>query len=388
MTLTFSCPCGQELQAREEHAGRRTRCPKCGQELAIPAVRPASPPAPPARPEAVTRRPPPDTSRPEDEPEREASRPRRRRGPAGTSAAAVVSLVLGILSPCLLFLTGLPAIILGIVSLRAIGRSGGRLGGRGLAVGGIILGIVGLVCTLPALLIIPAYHAAQTSVAKVQSRNNLKQLALAMHNFNDVYGRLPPAVVYDRQGKPLYSWRVLILPYVEEDQLYKEFHLNEAWDSPHNKPLLARMPKVFAPPGVATAEPYATFYQVLDGPRAAFDSGGGKGLRPYPLVGMDLTGQPAGMEGGTTSRIPATFLDGTSRTFLIVEGGEAVPWSKPGDVRWDPNGPLPKLGGLFNGDFHAAMADATVRIVKKGTPERAVRAAITASGGETDELPP
>jgi hypothetical protein len=387
MAITFGCECGQQMQTRDEHAGRRTRCPKCGKELLIPGVQPAPAPAPPARPQAVARQPRPDISHLQDQTEREERRSRPR-GPTGTSIAAVVSLVLGILSFCLLFLAGIPAIIVGVLGLRAIGQSGGRLGGRGMAVAGIILGVLGVLCTVPVLGIIPAYYSVRTATTKIQSKNNLKQLAIAMHNYNDIYGRLPPSVVYDRNGTPLYSWRVLVLPFIEEEALYKQFRLDEPWDSPNNKPLLARMPKTFVTPGTTPKEPYATFYQVFDGPGAAFDSDKGKGLRPFPLAGNDRTGQPAGMEGGVPSRIPATFPDGMSRTFLVVEAGEAVPWSKPGDVRWDPNGPLPKLGGIYGGDFHAAMADAYVRYVPKSTPERAVRAAITASGNEPDELPP
>ena len=74
--------------------------------------------------------------------------------------------------------------------------------------------------------------------------NNLKQIGLAMHNYHDARGRLPAAYTVDKDGKPLLSWRVLILPYTEEAALYKEFHLDEPWDSEHNKNLIARMPAV------------------------------------------------------------------------------------------------------------------------------------------------
>ena len=78
------------------------------------------------------------------------------------------------------------------------------------------------------------------------SHNNLHQIAIALLNYQDVHGRLPPAVVKSKDGKPLLSWRVLILPYLGEGNLYKEFKPDEAWDGPHNKPLLSSMPKVFA----------------------------------------------------------------------------------------------------------------------------------------------
>src|SRR5262245_14860206 len=101
--------------------------------------------------------------------------------------------------------------------------------------------------------------------------NNLKQVCIAMLAYHDEHGHLPPAVVRDRDGRPLYSWRVLILPYIEEDKLYKEFHLDEPWDSPHNLTLLPRMPKVYASAGEQPPEPHRTFLQVLVGPGTTFE---------------------------------------------------------------------------------------------------------------------
>src|SRR5207248_4615898 len=105
-----------------------------------------------------------------------------------------------------------------------------------------------------------------------------------------------------KDGKALYSWRVLLLPFMEEKELYEQFRLDEPWDSPHNRPLLARMPLVYGPfKSGAVGEPYATFYQVFTGEGTAFE--GKEGLR-----------------------VPEDFPNGTSETFLIVEAGRAVPW--------------------------------------------------------------
>src|SRR5262249_33685587 len=154
----------------------------------------------------------------------------------------------------------------------------------------------------------------------------------------DTYkGRLPPPAICSKDGKPLLSWRVAILPFIEQKALYDQFKLDEPWDSPPNLKLLDKMPKIYAPVGgVKTKAPHSTFYQAIVGPGAAWE------LRPRPNAGL------FNAEG---MRFPADFRDGTSNTILVVEGREAVPWTKPEDVRYDPKKAPPKLGGLFKDGF-------------------------------------
>jgi hypothetical protein len=180
-----------------------------------------------------------------------------------------------------------------------------------------------------------------------------------MHNYEAMHGRLPPAVVYGKDGKPLLSWRVLLLPFIEEDKLFEEFHLDEPWDGPHNIQLLPRMPRNYAAPSPKAKKvpPYHTFCKVFVGKGAAFE--GREGLR-----------------------LSADFPDGVSNTLLVVEAGEPVPWTKPDDLPFDPDGPLPDLRGLFERGFRACTADCHRHDVLKGVPERTLRAAITRNGGE------
>ncbi|MHB1422981.1 MAG: DUF1559 family PulG-like putative transporter [Gemmataceae bacterium] len=193
---------------------------------------------------------------------------------------------------------------------------------------------------------------------RIQSQNNLKQMALAMLIYQDSEKNLPPAAFWNRQGQPLLSWRVLILPYLEEQSLYKEFHLDEPWDSPHNLRLLPRMPKVYAPLGRAgKVKPYSTPYQVFVGKGAAFE--GKRGLR-----------------------LPEDFPDGTSNTILIVEAAELVPWTKPADLPFDRSRPLPALGWSSRKDFLAALTDGSARPIRRQVSEKTLRAAITRNGGE------
>jgi hypothetical protein len=190
---------------------------------------------------------------------------------------------------------------------------------------------------------------------RISSMNNLKQLGIAMHNYHDVTGSFPTAAVYDAAGKPLLSWRVMLLPYIEQDALYREFRLDEAWDSPHNKKLLAKMPKLYADV-TGKAPPNTTYYQGFVGPGAIFD--GKRGIR-----------------------IPVDIPDGTSNTFMFVEAGKPVPWSKPEDVPYDPKKPVPKLGGIFGGAFNAGLCDGSVRFFRKPPPEKILRLFIERNDG-------
>jgi hypothetical protein len=188
--------------------------------------------------------------------------------------------------------------------------------------------------------------------------NNLKQIGLAMHSYADANGHLPPPAVYDKKGKALLSWRVLILPSLGEDALYNEFKLDEAWDSPHNKKLLAKMPSVYAVPGVGGPQKDRTYYQVFVGKGTMFE----------------------GQDGIRLSDVP----DGPERTIMIIEGGKSVPWTKPEDLPYDTKKPLPKLGGLFENGIGAAYADGSAHFIpRKMGDEKTMRALITRNGAET-----
>ncbi|OAI53954.1 hypothetical protein AYO44_15570 [Planctomycetaceae bacterium SCGC AG-212-F19] len=169
---------------------------------------------------------------------------------------------------------------------------------------------------------------------------------------------MPPPAVYDRDGRPLLSWRVSLLPYIGDEELFGQFKLDEPWDSPHNIHLLPKIPTVYRPYRQAAAAADATFFRIFVGEGAAFE-------HRRSLV------------------CPRDFPDGTSETFLVVEAGEAVPWTKPEELSWAPGSPLPRLGGICrDGTFRAAFVDGHVQCVGKAATEAAIRAAITCNGGE------
>ena len=170
------------------------------------------------------------------------------------------------------------------------------------------------------------------------SAKNLKQIGIAYHSYVDTYGRCPDNIL-DGDNKPILSWRVVLLPYLEEEKLFKEFKLDEPWDSKTNKPLIEKLPKVYKPIRV-TAEKGETFYR--------------------GFCCRDSTFEPAPRGN---KKFPASFPDGTSNTLLAFEAGEPCIWSKPDDLG-DAKAALPKLGGLFEGDFHALMCDGSVYLGK------------------------
>jgi hypothetical protein len=216
---------------------------------------------------------------------------------------------------------------------------------------------------------LPKSYSAAVGSAKGQ--NNLKQLALAMHNFDAAYGFFPGDVLpFGNMPQP-WSWRVQILPFLEQDNLYRQLDTTKAWDDPANLKKLEAMPmpKVFEIPGRPAPKGY-TYFRVFSLPKNA------KGKeRPWLVEGQK--GPPI-----------AAITDGTSNTLMIVEAGEAVPWYKPDVLAYDGKLPLPQLGDKTADRFLAAMGDGSVRILKPSKlGEKTLRALITIQGGEAVNLP-
>ncbi len=197
--------------------------------------------------------------------------------------------------------------------------------------------------------------------------NQFKEIGLAMHNFHDIYTRFPiedrVASCFDAQGKPKLSWRVWLLPFVDQQSLYEKFHLDEPWDSPNNLPLLDQMPDVFRHPGDPT-DSTTTRAQEFTGPGA-------------PFLSVFLNGHFQSLKNGQ-------ITDGTSNTLLSVEAGadKAVPWTKPDDIPFDPANPFAAMGQL--GEFFVALfADGNTQRISTSIPSAQMKAYVTHRGGET-----
>jgi Protein of unknown function (DUF1559) len=193
-----------------------------------------------------------------------------------------------------------------------------------------------------------------TPAQRTTSVENLKQIGLAMHNHHDTFGTFPTNIK-TKDGKLGLSWRVAVLPALEDGKLYEQFKLDEPWDSDHNSKLIEKIPNVYAPVR-GKADKGQTFYQMFAGKQTV--------LGP-PGEGVGL----------------AAITDGLSNTFMVVEAGKAVTWTKPDDIPYDGK-EVPRLGGMFDGKFHAVFADGAVYRFKKDAPAETLRRFITRSDGE------
>jgi prepilin-type processing-associated H-X9-DG protein len=227
------------------------------------------------------------------------------------------------------------------------------LGTRG-AQGQMQIATIGILVAL----LLPAVQAAREAARRSQSTNNLKQIGLALHNYYDAHKALPARAIFDKNGKPLLSWRVQILPYIEQDALYRQFHLDEPWDSEHNKKLIPRMPAVYQNPS-SPPRPGMAYYLAVCGKGLMFD--------------------------GTKGRSFAEVRDGLSNTIMVVEADpqRAVTWTKPDDWEYNARKPLDGLGNAHPGGFNVLFGDGSVRFISKTIDLKVWRALLTIAGGES-----
>ncbi len=205
---------------------------------------------------------------------------------------------------------------------------------------------------------VPALKAARAAASKAQSINNLRQIALAMHQFHSAKEHFPPAVLLGPDGKTPHSWRVALLPYLGRDDLYQQYRFDEPWDSAHNRKLLDQAPTFFRSPVEPNSSANASYF-VLTGPETLFSD----------------------QKGSTVSSV----RDGAHITLMVVEAKRDIPWTKPEDIPWARNGPLPKLGGYSPGGFLAAFADGSCLFLSENQGPEILKAIITPAGGEIVE---
>jgi hypothetical protein len=334
MPISFRCPdCEKSLRVPDEKQGKRIKCSGCGVVVKVPDE---------------------DEELEDEPPSRRSKSPGKAKGKGKRSKAKSSDGAVGMW----------------------IGIAGGAVVVVGLAIWLLMPGKAGSTNTAPATAgadgaaAMPPTGTGQTGTPgtssppsaadKMKDQNRLKQLTLAMHNYHETHRQLP---IVDRpenfgpDGRPLLSWRVHVLPYLSRNDLYQRFHLNEPWDSPHNKTLLDQMPDEFRSgndPGSNTR------MLTLTGPHALFFQRN-VGLR-------DIT-------------------DGTSNTLMLVQVGpdKAVPWTKPDDVIFDPANPQAGFGAI-GASFLVAMADGRVQEIAASIDPQSLAKAVSPRGGDAANL--
>ena len=166
------------------------------------------------------------------------------------------------------------------------------------------------------------------------SNDNLKRIALAMLNSESAYRKLPAASMVKKGSKYPHSWRIAILPFIEENGLYAKYNFDEPWDSEHNAKVTAKMPDVFRHPGQPRDTKFSAYYLVV----------GDKTM--FPPNGRQVTF--------------GDLSDGASNTIMVVEAKRKIHWAKPEDIAYDPERLARLLGGFTPGKFSVALADGSV----------------------------
>ncbi|MDP1560698.1 MAG: DUF1559 domain-containing protein [Pirellulaceae bacterium] len=205
-------------------------------------------------------------------------------------------------------------------------------------------------------ILLPAIQAARSAAQRLEQSNNAKLIGLAVLNYESANARFPARFKASPNGKPLLSWRVMILPYLDENELFNKFRLDEPWDSPHNLPLAAEMPTVFRDRFVA--DPNRTCIVAAAAKGAVFEGADGIRIR-------DIT-------------------DGMSNTLMFVEcdPSMAVVWTQPEDLRFDSENPSNGLGSRRDGGFIAAFCDGSTRIISASTDPSILRRLVLRADGE------
>jgi prepilin-type processing-associated H-X9-DG protein len=202
---------------------------------------------------------------------------------------------------------------------------------------------------------------------RAQCMNNLKQIGLALANYQDAFGSLPPAYIADADGRPMHSWRVLILPFLDQQRLYDQYNFREPWNGPNNSKLLDRMPSVFTCPSRNSYPTSLTSYVAITGPGTMF-------------------------RGAGSSKF-TDVSDGLDETITVVESlNIVVPWTAPTDldvrtISLRINDPA--YAGISSPHPRGAnvgFGDTSVRFVREGISPGLLRALFTIAGGEKIDI--
>lgn len=228
--------------------------------------------------------------------------------------------------------------------------------------------------------ILPAVSSARWAARRNRCINNMKQLALALHLYSEKHGTLPPAYIPDQDGKPMHSWRVLILPYLEREDLYDRYDFDEPWDGANNRKLWSEMPDVFRCPSAELTRQYG----LLDLPEFATNY--------FAVVGPETL-----WRGNAAIQLRGTIPDGTASTLMLIESVQPICWMQPNDLGVDDAvrqltgdagvGHPTVSDGLLSIEAtcrvcNTAFADGGVSEISREVPRSFAKALLTVAGGE------
>lgn len=247
-----------------------------------------------------------------------------------------------------------------LISVRAVAKPRQR---AGVTVIELLVGFVAgaMLLALGAAFLLPSVRTVRPAARRSACKNNLKQIGLALHNYADMYGSFPPAYSVDADGKPLHSWRTLILPYMDQPALYDSIDFAKAWDDPANAEAFKKVIPTYFCPSADSPKTHTTYMAVVT-PNSCIQT--------------------------PQSKTFAEITDGTSNTIVVIEvdAEHGVPWMSPQDADESlvdaagPDSALPHTGGM-----HALFADGRVQYLSAELPAAQRRAMITVDGGEPVE---
>jgi prepilin-type processing-associated H-X9-DG protein len=222
-----------------------------------------------------------------------------------------------------------------------------------------VLVVLGIIAVLMGLLL-PATRTSRRAARRTQCGNNLKQIALALHNYEQAHRALPPAYTVDAKGRPLHSWRTLILPYLEQEPLYRTIDLSKPWNDPANAQALETFLPVFRCPEAVGPQNTTTYLAIV---------------------------APNGCLIPKESRRLAEITDTHDSTLMVIEAGEenAVPWMAPEDADESLMMSLGSTTKLHHaGGTNACFVDGHVTFLRADTPAEALRALMSISGNDNE----
>ncbi|QEH31680.1 hypothetical protein OJF2_01450 [Aquisphaera giovannonii] len=223
----------------------------------------------------------------------------------------------------------------------------------------VVVGLLGIVAGL----LMPAVCTNCVTTRRGQCANNLRNIAVALVQYEQRYGAFPPAYTTDRDGRPLHSWRTLILPYLDQPDLYESIDLSKPWDDPVNTKAFATWVSPYHCPSSGAPENTTTY------------------LANAAEGGLLMPDKPRRL-AEVTDRLASTLM------MIEVDEGHAVPWMAPTDadealiLGLTPGSKLPHPKGM-----NAAFVDGSVRYLEATTPPEGRRAMISIAGhdGPTED---